>query len=71
MSDRFQCCCDFPEDCGGSGVLLCDGCGGDLCVCRCGGETECYGCDACCGLAEYHDDDPAPDGSAAIGGERP
>lgn len=47
MSD-IKCMCDWPDDCGGSGVLMCDGCGGDTCVCRCGGEEECPGCVLCC-----------------------
>ena len=39
--------CDFDDECSGTGILHCLGCGGDLCVCRCGGESECYGCDMC------------------------
>lgn len=39
--------CEFPETCGGLGVLICDGCGGDTCVCHCGGEAECPGCPEC------------------------
>jgi len=42
------CICDFPATCGGFGLLLCDGCGGDQCICTCGGEAECYGCQDCC-----------------------
>jgi len=42
-----MCICDFPRDCGGLGVLFCEGCGGDLCVCRCGGQEDCPGCDSC------------------------
>lgn len=43
------CTCDFQDRCGGLGVLFCDGCGGDLCICSCGGECDCYGCDDCDG----------------------
>lgn len=43
----MRCCCYWPETCGGLGILICDGCGGDLCVCRCGGELECPGCPEC------------------------
>ena len=42
-----ECICDFSGSCGGLGILMCEGCGGDLCVCCCGGETECFGCDEC------------------------
>ena len=52
----FRCICDWPSDCGGLGMLLCDGCGGDLCVCRCGGELECYGCERCEGADEYEEE---------------
>ena len=44
MSD---CMCDFDDLCGGLGTLHCLGCGGDLCVCRCGGEIDCEGCPDC------------------------
>jgi len=51
------CICDWPPDCGGTGTLQCGGCGGDLCVCRCGGEMPCDGCSEC---AEdpWAEDDP-------------
>ena len=52
MANGFSCICDFPNGCGGLGILLCNGCGGDLCVCLCGGEAECFGCEEC----EYEDD---------------
>lgn len=39
--------CEFQSECGGTGTLYCAGCGGDLCVCRCGGERDCDGCWAC------------------------
>lgn len=48
------CICEWPECCGGSGIIICEGCGGDLCVCRCGGEDQCPGCEDC--------DDGDPDG---------
>jgi hypothetical protein len=54
-----MCMCEWPPDCGGLGVLQCDGCGGDLCVCVCGGECECYGCALCAG--DDYDDDYGPD----------
>lgn len=50
------CMCDFPNHCYGFGVLMCDGCGGDLCVCRCGGEMECPGCEFC-NYGEPEDED--------------
>lgn len=43
----MSCICEWPDGCGGLGVIYCDGCGGDQCVCQCGGECECYGCDEC------------------------
>lgn len=46
-SDDDDCMCDFPPTCDGSGMLDCLGCGGDLCVCICGGEFECFGCADC------------------------
>lgn len=42
-----MCLCTFPTDCAGTGLLICEGCGGDQCVCRCGGERPCQGCDWC------------------------
>lgn len=42
-----MCICDFPRDCAGLGMLLCEGCGGDMCVCPCGGDMDCPGCEAC------------------------
>jgi len=41
------CMCEWPDGCAGLGVLQCRGCGGDLCVCTCGGEIECDGCEDC------------------------
>lgn len=49
------CICEFADECGGTGVLECEGCGGDLCVCGCGGEVDCYGCDEC---LDANDDGP-------------
>jgi len=41
------CICSFPETCEGSEYLECEDCGGDMCVCRCGGVTVCAGCEEC------------------------
>lgn len=60
-----MCICTFPSDCGGLGVVFCDGCGGDLCVCPCGGERECD-CDMC-GVGNGDNDD-YPDGVELIDG---
>ena len=46
-TDDIDCMCDFPPECDGSGMVECDGCGGDACVCICGGEIECCGCPEC------------------------
>lgn len=56
-----ECICDYPEDCNGAGVLYCEGCGGDFCVCAaCGmqGEAECFGCDSCDAMQDDWDDEP-------------
>lgn len=51
------CMCEWPDGCGGLGTLICDGCGGDTCVCQCGGEMECPGCDECPNEDDgYYDD---------------
>lgn len=42
-----KCICEWEGGCGGAGVLHCSGCGGDLCVCACGGEMDCDGCEDC------------------------
>lgn len=43
-----ECICTFDGECSGTGVLHCSPpCGGDLCVCICGGEEECDGCMYC------------------------
>jgi hypothetical protein len=52
-----MCICHFPAECGGLGVLLCMGCGGDQCVCECGGEVECWGCPQCATVDESRFDD--------------
>jgi hypothetical protein len=52
---KLKCMCEWPSDGGGSGVLYCEGCGGDLCVCECGGEEPCDGCEYCLDT-EYDDD---------------
>lgn len=44
------CICEFGDECFGSGVIHCDGCGGDSCVCAAcfgNGEISCDGCDYC------------------------
>lgn len=43
----MACMCEWPDGCGGLGTLHCSGCGGDLCVCVCGGECPCDGCGDC------------------------
>ncbi len=55
-----ECICDWPETCGGLGALVCGGCGGDLCVCPCGGEANCPGFDECPDAEDSvgMDDDP-------------
>lgn len=50
--DESDCLCVFPMHCGGVGYRDCHGCGGDVCVCTCGGERECSGCADCA----HHDD---------------
>lgn len=63
------CICVFPSDCGGLGMLLCDGCGGDLCVCHCGGQMDCEGCDRCSDRDDdYLDVDGAEDDECTAGG---
>lgn len=52
----MKCMCELPSDCGGTGALVCEGCGGDLCVCPCGGDLgPCPGCDECDGALEDWD----------------
>jgi hypothetical protein len=49
----MPCICEWPDGCGGLGAIFCEGCGGDVCVCCCGGESECFGCDECQDQDEY------------------
>jgi len=51
-----KCICEWPDDCGASGVRYCAGCGGDLCVCRCGGEADCEACFGGCDMCGDVDD---------------
>jgi len=49
---RANCICRFGSECNGLGTQRCEdspcgGCGGDLCICGCGGERECPGCEWC------------------------
>lgn len=53
----MDCICDFPDTCSGSGFVSCGGCGGDLCICLCGGHSECYGCGMCDDAGDYGEDD--------------
>lgn len=59
--EESKCICDYPDTCGGTGRLQCEGCGGDFCVClECKGAgmdigMECWGCDDCA-QAEIDDD---------------
>ena len=59
MQSGAVCMCDWPEECDGSGMLTCNGCGDDQCYCRCGGECECPGCAQCMhdDWGDYPDDD--------------
>jgi hypothetical protein len=60
---RGKCMCEWPDGCCGTGTLYCDGCGGDICVCRCGGEMPCFGCEWCEGVDadnfDYEEDECA------------
>lgn len=48
MEEDDDCGCDWR--CDGFGELVCYTCGGDFCICACGGgPIECYGCEACGG----------------------
>jgi hypothetical protein len=45
-----DCICEWETSCGGTGLVRCEGCGGDFCVCAdCNGngEMECPGCSDC------------------------
>lgn len=64
---RGACICEWPDTCGGLGSLSCDGCGGDNCVCICGGEMPCFGCEDCEGKSpddefDWDEDDESDDG---------
>ena len=59
--DCTPCMCEWDDACGGLGTLYCLGCGGDPCVCTCGGERECDGCEHCDPLDDPDHPD-APDG---------
>jgi hypothetical protein len=52
------CMCEWGP-CDGAGYLACGGCGGDQCVCMCGGAIECPGCAHC--LLEVDNDEHDPD----------
>lgn len=52
----MACMCEWPDGCGGTGTLQCAGCGGDICVCVCGGEAPCGDCDECQDRDEFYDD---------------
>lgn len=48
LPDLDDCMCYWPRVCSGLGVIECSGCGGDSCVCICGGgPIECDGCRDC------------------------
>lgn len=42
-----DCMCEWDPGCSGTGTVYCRGCGGDQCVCVCGGEMDCEGCELC------------------------
>jgi hypothetical protein len=43
-----MCMCSWPNECAGTGVMHCSPpCGGDQCICACGGEGRCPGCEYC------------------------
>jgi hypothetical protein len=51
--------CVWQSGCNGVGLVHCQGCGGDQCICVCGGERECEGCDACAAADEAFGDELA------------
>jgi hypothetical protein len=69
----MACECDWPRTCGGSGILKCHTCGGDFCICWCGGEEECWGCADCendePGYDEDEDDAARAEGPQTAPGE--
>lgn len=54
--ERPVCICEWADGCGGVGTVFCEGCGGDLCVCLCGGEVPCRGCLECMDDEDYEND---------------
>ena len=54
----MTCGCEWELGCGDTGYLHCEGCGGDACICACGGELECDGCAECCDPFEGKVEDP-------------
>ena len=53
--EAIKCVCVWELSCAGEGTRLCVGCGGDHCVCFCGGEIACGllgGCYECLGEEE-------------------
>lgn len=68
LREADDCRCDWPDVCDGTGMVVCQGCGGDFCVCACGGEWECPGCDECADVSDrdyepldYADEAGAPE----------
>lgn len=58
----MKCICDWPKTCDGHGHVECMGCGGDFCICQCGGEDiECIGCEACDRELDDYGDYPEPE----------
>ena len=56
------CMCVEPTSCAG-GILYCDTCGGDFCICICGGDLgECPGCPDCAVIEDREYDDGPPEG---------
>lgn len=53
--DLEPCMCIWRRSCYGTGMIECRGCGGDNCICLCGGEMDCDGCRDC------DDEDPDED----------
>lgn len=68
--DLEPCMCEWEGGCGGLGVVYCRGCGGDNCVCICGGgPVECEGCEDCGPLVDdcddFYEDEEAAGGEPA------
>jgi hypothetical protein len=52
------CNCTFDDECSGTGAVYCSPpCGGDLCICDCGGDRDCPGCEWCRPVEDGADDD--------------